>query len=103
MIISVYIIHVRMIFNTWEWHVKNDVLYGGFLKQVMIFLHNWRMPLLFMISGAGTWYALKNISAGRYLLERSRRLLIPLAAGIFIFVPVQVYIERIDQYNSLLA
>ena len=69
----------------------------------MIFLHYWRMPLLFMISGAGTWYALKNISPGRYLLERSRRLLVPLAAGIFILVPVQVYIEKIDQYSSLLA
>jgi glucan biosynthesis protein C len=61
------------------------------------------MPLLFMISGAGTWYALKNISPGRYLLERARRLLVPLVAGIFILVPVQVYIEKIDQYQSLLA
>jgi peptidoglycan/LPS O-acetylase OafA/YrhL len=103
LIISVYLFHVGMIFNTWEWHVKNDVQYGGLLRQVMIFLHNWRMPLLFMISGAGTWYALKNISAGRYLLERSRRLLVPLAAGIFILVPLQVYIEKIDQYSSLLA
>lgn len=103
LIISVYLFHVGMIFNTWEWHVKNDVQYGGLLRQVMIFLHNWRMPLLFMISGAGTWYALKNISAGRYLLERARRLLIPLAAGIFILVPVQVYIEKADQYSSLFS
>jgi peptidoglycan/LPS O-acetylase OafA/YrhL len=103
LIISVYLFHVGMIFNTWEWHVKNDIQYGGLLRQVMIFLHNWRMPLLFMISGAGTWYALKNISAGRYLLERSRRLLVPLVAGIFILVPVQVYIEKIDRYSSLLA
>ncbi|MCU0459874.1 MAG: acyltransferase [Bacteroidales bacterium] len=103
LIISVYLFHVGMIFNKWGWHVKNDVMYGGLLSQVMIFLHNWRMPLLFMISGAGTWYALKNISAGRYLLERSRRLLVPLAAGIFILVPVQVYIEKIDQYSSLLS
>ena len=101
LIISVYLFHVGMIFNTWEWHVKNDVQYGGLLKQVMVFLHNWRMPLLFMISGAGTWYALKNISAGRYLLERTKRLLVPLAAGIFILVPVQVYIEKIDQYSSI--
>jgi glucan biosynthesis protein C len=92
-----------MIFNTWQWHIKNDVLYGGVLRQVMIFLHNWRMPLLFMISGAGTFYSLKNMSPGRYLLERARRLLVPLIAGIFILVPVQVYIEKINQYQSLLA
>lgn len=103
LIISVFLFHLGMIFNTWEWHVKNNILYGGLLRQVMIFLHNWRMPLLFMISGAGTWYALKNISPGRYLLERVRRLLIPLVAGIFILVPVQVYIEKIGQYPSLPA
>lgn len=103
LILSVYLFHVGMIFNTWGWHVKNDVLYGGVLRQVMIFLHNWRMPLLFMISGAGTWYALKNITPGRYLLERSKRLLVPLAAGIFLLVPVQVYIERVSDYPSLLA
>lgn len=103
LIISVYLYHVGMIFNTWGWHVKNDRLYGGLLKEVMIFLHYWRMPLLFMISGAGTWYALKNLSPGRYLFERARRLLVPLAAGIFILVPVQVYIERIDLYPSLPA
>jgi peptidoglycan/LPS O-acetylase OafA/YrhL len=103
LIISVFLFHLGMIFNTWEWHVKNNILYGGLLRQVMIFLHNWRMPLLFMISGAGTWYALKNISPGRYLLERARRLLVPLVAGIFILVPVQVYIEKIGQYQSLLA
>ncbi len=103
LIISVYLFHVGMIFNTWDWHVKNDVQYGGLLKQVMVFLHYWRMPLLFMISGAGTWYALKNISAGRYLLERTKRLLVPLVAGIFILVPVQVYIEKIDQYSSIFA
>jgi glucan biosynthesis protein C len=103
LIISVYLFHTGMIFNTWEWHVKNNILYGGLLQQVMVFLHNWRMPLLFMISGAGTFYALKNISPGRYLLERGRRLLVPLVAGIFILVPVQVYIEKISQYHSLLA
>jgi peptidoglycan/LPS O-acetylase OafA/YrhL len=103
LIISVYLYHVGMIFNTWGWHVKNDIVYGGLLREVMIFLHYWRMPLLFMISGAGTWYALKNLSPGRYLLERARRLLLPLTAGIFILVPVQVYIERIDLYRSLPA
>lgn len=103
LIISVFLFHLGMIFNTWEWHVKNNILYGGLLRQVMIFLHNWRMPLLFMISGAGTFYALKNLSPGRYLLERARRLLVPLVGGIFILVPLQVYIERIDLYPSLMA
>jgi peptidoglycan/LPS O-acetylase OafA/YrhL len=90
-----------MIFNTWPWHVKNEQQLGGGLKLAMIFLHNWRMPLLFMLAGAGTWFALGKRTPAQYLAERFKRLIIPLAAGIFILVPIQVYIEKIGQYNSL--
>ncbi len=103
LITSVFLYHTGMIFVTWGWHVKNDVLYNGLLTYLMSFLHSWRMPLLFMISGAGTYYALRGISPAGYLAERSKRLLVPLAAGIFILVPVQVYIEKTESYNSLLS
>lgn len=103
LIISVFFFHVGMVFNTWPWHIKNDVQYGGMLKQVMIFLHNWRMPLLFMLSGAGTFYAVGRMTPGQYISERARRLLVPLCVGVFTLVPVQVYIEKINQYDSLLS
>ena len=91
-----------MIFNTWGWHIKNDQQYGGMLRSIMIFLHNWRMPLLFLLSGAGTYFALGKRTPGQYLSERFKRLFIPLVAGIFILVPVQVYIEKASVYGSLL-
>lgn len=103
LIISVFLFHTGMIFNTWDWHIKNDILYGGALRRIMSFLHNWRMPLLFMLSGAGTFFALGRRRPGQYLIERTMRLLIPLIAGVFILVPVQVYIEKIDDYSSLVA
>jgi len=59
------------------------------------------MPLLFMLSGAGTFFAIGKRTSGQYLSERFKRLVIPLAVGIFTLVPVQVYIERINQYSSL--
>jgi glucans biosynthesis protein C len=102
LIISVFLFHIGMIFNTWDWHIKNDQQYGGILRSVMIFLHNWRMPLLFLLSGAGTYFALGKRTPGQYLSERFKRLFIPLVAGIFILVPVQVYIEKASEYNSLL-
>jgi peptidoglycan/LPS O-acetylase OafA/YrhL len=103
LILSVFIFHIGMFFNPWSWHVKNPVQYGGLLESIMIFLSKWRMPLLFMISGAGTWYALGKRTPGRYLGERYKRLQIPFLAGIFILVPVQVYLEKADQYSSLLS
>jgi glucans biosynthesis protein C len=101
LILSVFLFHIGMIFNTWPWHIKNDQQYGGLLRQGMTFLHYWRMPLLFMLSGAGTYFALGKRTPGQYLSERFKRLVIPLAVGIFILVPVQVYIEKIDLYGSL--
>jgi len=90
-----------MIFNTWDWHVKNEQQYRE-LRWVMAFLHYWRMPLLFFISGVGTYYALGIRSSAQYLKERAKRLIIPLIAGIFILVPVQVYIEKSSQFDSLI-
>lgn len=103
LILSVFLFHIGMIFNTWDWHVKNDQTYGGALRWIMVHLHYWRMPLLFLISGAGTWFALGKRTSGRYLGERTRRLFLPLMAGIFLLVPIQVYIEKAAQYDSLLA
>jgi peptidoglycan/LPS O-acetylase OafA/YrhL len=91
-----------MIFNTWGWHVKNDQQFGGILQSIMAFLHYWRMPLLFLISGAGTYFALGKRTTTQYLGERFKRLFIPFVVGVFTLVPVQVYIERAGSYSSLL-
>ncbi len=101
LILTVFLFHIGMVFNSFGWHIKNNLLYPQ-LDKVMSFLHLWRMPLLFLISGAGTYLALGKRSGRQYLFERTKRLLVPLISGIFILVPVQVYFERIVSYESLL-
>lgn len=105
LILSVFLFHIGMIFNSWHWHVKNDVTgeSQGTLWYIMVFLSTWRMPLLILISGAGTYFALGRRSAWQYLGERFKRLFIPLAVGIFTLVPIQVYIEKSSEYESLLS
>jgi glucans biosynthesis protein C len=105
LIISVFLFHIGMIFNSWNWHVKNDITsgYKSVLWYIMVFMHEWRLPLLVLISGAGTYLALGKRTPMQYLGERFKRLFIPLAIGIFTLVPVQVYIEKSAHYNSLLA
>lgn len=100
LIFSVFLFHVGMIFNNWPFHIKNDIRLDS-LTPIMHYLHAWRMPLLFLVSGAGTRFALGMRTNGQYAAERTRRLFIPLLAGIMILVPVQVYIEKINQYPSL--
>lgn len=100
LIFSVFLFHVGMVFNGWGWHIKNDVRVEA-LTPVMHFLHAWRMPLLFLVSGAGTRFALGVRSTRQFAGERTKRLFLPLVAGILILVPVQVYIEKIGQYPNL--
>jgi len=101
LILSVFVFHIGMFFNTFGWHVKNNVQVSE-LSGIMSFLHIWRMPLLFFVSGAGTHFALGNKSLSKYASERNKRLMIPFLFGIFTLVPIQVYLEKFDQYASLL-
>ena len=64
------------------------------LTGVLIFLHSWRLPLLFFIAGAGASFSLRRRTGGQFVLERVRRLLIPLAFGMFVLCPPQTYILR---------
>lgn len=86
--------HVGMFFVPWGWHIKNNQTYE-WLKIPMAFVNQWRLPILFVISGMGTAYALSFRSAGQFMKERFLRLYIPLAVGMLLIVPPQVYIERV--------
>ncbi|MEO7735861.1 MAG: acyltransferase [Kofleriaceae bacterium] len=86
--------HVGMMFNTWDFHLKNpDPL--PVLEVPMSFLHVVRMPLLMVIAGIGTAIALQRRSVGRFALDRTKRLLLPLVFGMLVIVPPQIYIERL--------
>ncbi|WP_430814375.1 acyltransferase family protein [Carboxylicivirga sp. RSCT41] len=104
LIVSVFLFHIGMVFNSWDWHIKNEVTFAhkSTLWYIMEYLGQWRMPLLVLVSGAGTFLALGTRSVKQYLSERFKRLFIPLTAGIFVLVPVQVYLERAGQYSSLM-
>lgn len=98
-IIAFYILilfHAGMFFVPWNFHFKNPVTTEWF-ETWMAFLSQWRLPLLFMISGIGVSYALQKRSASRFLGERSRRLLIPIIFGMIVIVPPQIYFERLSQ------
>ena len=88
--------HVGMFFVPWGWHVKNNEIYD-WLRWPMMFLNQWRLPMLFVISGMGTYYALGKRSMGKFMWERFLRLGIPLIVGMILIVPPQVYFERLVQ------
>jgi glucan biosynthesis protein C len=51
------------------------------------------MPFFFLISGTGSWFALRRRTAGQFAAERTRRLLIPYVAGCILLWPIMLYFQ----------
>lgn len=64
------------------------------LGAAVAFLHQFRLPLLFFVAGAGSCFALRHRSVAAWVRERGARLLVPLAAGVVLVVPPMVYLEK---------
>ncbi|HEX4648934.1 MAG TPA: acyltransferase family protein [Steroidobacteraceae bacterium] len=96
-VIAIFVLlffHTGMIFVRWGWHIVNAETIPA-LQFPMDILHRLRMPLLFVIAGAGMWFALQRRTPGQLVRERTRRLLLPLLIGMLLIVPPQIYYERL--------
>jgi peptidoglycan/LPS O-acetylase OafA/YrhL len=93
-ILLLHLFHTGMFFNTWEWHVKSPVPLPE-LEPVMEVLHAVRMPLLMLVAGVGTAFALRRRTLGAFTKDRLLRLFVPLLFGIFVVVPPQIWAERL--------
>jgi glucans biosynthesis protein C len=77
-----------------SYHITN-LERSALLDHLLFFFHEWRLALLFFVSGVGTAFAFGRRGAGGFVRERLRRLLIPLLFGVAVVVPPQVYVERL--------
>lgn len=86
--------HSGMAWSGWNWHLMSDEPMI-WLREAMRFTNRWRMPLIFLVSGGAIVLALGRRTAGVFAVDRLRRLLLPLAFGMVVLVPPQVYAERL--------
>ena len=101
-ILSVLVYHSTRFFNNEDWHVKNPVTYP--LVDVWnAFASSWLMPFVFVISGASLFYALGKGGlveiVGKFIKDKTLRLLVPLVVGIFVHGSIQVYLERFTHHQ----
>ncbi len=82
----------RIFLTSGPWYIQNTQK-SELISVIGLFIDKWQMPLLFLLAGASTFFALSFRSAGEYLKERFIRLLVPLIFGILVIVPPQLYIE----------
>lgn len=103
-VISVIILiffHAAAVFYTGslgEFYIRNDVSSREMIAFIS-FVHQWHMPLFFLLSGAATWFALGERTAFQYAVERFKRLFIPFVFGTLVLVPPQVYYRLLSNPN----
>ncbi len=69
-IILVLYFHVAMIFAAepdWDWHIKNAET-SNLWMEFNFWLSRFRMPLLFFISGVGSYFALRKKTPFLYVV-----------------------------------
>lgn len=94
-ILLLHLYHSARMFNADDpWHVKAPVLLP-ILNGPMDVLHLVRMPLLMLIAGMATAFALRKRGVGTFAWDRAKRLLWPLVFGMLVIVPPQIWVERV--------
>ena len=91
--------HIGMFFVPWGWHVKTPQPMD-WVEIPMLATNSWRLPLLFLVSGYASAALFAKLGApGAFLRSRAARLLIPLAFGMIVVIPVQPWIELTTQHG----
>lgn len=75
-----------------DFYVKDDRTTDVLLPLAAPFVV-WAMPLLFLVSGVGTWTAWQRAGGGAYVLRRLRRIAVPLVVGTVLLVPLPVWLR----------
>jgi glucans biosynthesis protein C len=91
---GVFIIHAVSPFNPWDhWHIRNAET-SRVLGAIVVFMAPWIMPLFMMLAGTSAFYSLRRRGNREYVRDRLMRILLPLAVGMLVLVPPQLYAER---------
>jgi len=88
------IYHIAIVFQPWG-------LMIGFIQSdesltwlwtPMSMLNVWRIPLLFYVSGMGVSFAMRQRDWKALIGERTKRILVPFVVGIFLVVPLHMFV-----------
>ncbi len=88
------IYHIALVFQPWGkliLFIQSEETSGA-VWIPMALINVWRIPLLFFVSGMGVCFALRRRDWKQLLLERSRRILLPLVFGSFFIVPIHNFL-----------
>lgn len=89
--------HAAQAWNTWG--EPNYIFFEGnrAISSIIVFFSPYFMPLLFVLAGMSTRYALQKRTIGQYVSDRAKKLLIPFVFGTLFFMPLMTYLA--DRHN----
>lgn len=90
--------HAAQAFNTWG--ELNYICFepNKVISSFIVFFSPFFMPLLFLMAGMSTRYALKKRTYWQYVIERVKRLIVPFAFGTLVFCPILAYIGDVTNF-----
>lgn len=89
--------HAAMAWNVWQ---EPNYIYfesNKMISSIVVFLSPYFMPLMFLIAGISTKFALQKRTIRQYIQERAKKLLLPFAFGTITIMPLMTYIA--DKFN----
>jgi peptidoglycan/LPS O-acetylase OafA/YrhL len=90
--------HTSRVFNANDpFYVKSPYLSDA-LNIAIGFVATWHMPLLFLLAGASSYFALAKRTPRQFAAERFARLGLPLLFGVLVLIPPQTYLG--GRFNS---
>ena len=92
-VLALFPFHAGQIYNSEAAFYVKDKVSIPVIMGINSFIYLWHMPLFLFLAGIGSYYALRFRSGGVYLLERFRRLVIPLIFGTLVLIPPLTYIR----------
>lgn len=85
--------HIGMLYVAdWGFHYKSAYSSEA-LANIMLWSNQWRMSLLFLISGAALSFLLRKYPGAGFIRNRVPLLLLPWIFGMLVIVVPQVYVE----------
>ena len=97
-VILLFPYHVFMIYNNWGENFYIKGVSNIYLSNFIVLVWPWFMPLLFVLAGISTAYALEKRTIIEYIKERVLRLFIPVVFGILITIPSMSFIA--DRFHN---
>lgn len=90
--------HTAQAWNVWG--EPNYIIFEGnrWISSIVVFFSPYFMPLLFVLAGISTKFALQKRTSKEYLNERVKKLFVPLVFGTMTFMPIMSYIGNKFNY-----